>query len=37
MIIAAVIFGVDAVLTGVLWWMVRSGWMRDDQRYRRKR
>jgi hypothetical protein len=37
MMFAAVILGVDAVLAGVLWWMTRSGWMRDDQRYRRKR
>lgn len=36
MIIAVVIFGVDAVLAGVLWWINRSGWARDDQRvYRR--
>lgn len=36
MIIALVVFGMDAVLAWVLWWMNRSGWIRDDQRvYRR--
>lgn len=36
MIIALVVFGMDAVLAWVLWWMNHSGWIRDDQRvYRR--